>query len=302
MPRRRSKREPRRRNWRAVSMRAGRVAADYALIAVGSILVAVAADLFLIPNKVVSGGLTGVSTIFYYLLGTPVGLVTFALNVPLFIAGIKWGGGISSGVRTIFAVAVMSAAIDLLRPHLPPVTTDPLLYTLYGGLLDGLGIGLVFRAGGTTGGTDIIARLAHRWWGAKLGTTLLVSNVLILGAAAFFFGVEPALYALIVAFVSSRVIDLVQQGVAESRSAFIISTRPDEIRLAVLGEMERGVTVLQGSGGYTGQDRPVLLCAVSLTEVTRLKRLVHAIDPDAFVILISATEVLGEGFQGLKPR
>ncbi len=148
-----------------------RARADYALIAIGSIMVAAAADMFLIPNRVVSGGLTGVSTVLYYVIGTPVGLVTFLLNVPLFLANIRWGGGWRAGVKTVFAVAVMSAAIDLLQPYLPQATADPVLYTVYGGLLDGLGLGLVFRAGGTTGGTDIIARLAHRFLGIKLGHT-----------------------------------------------------------------------------------------------------------------------------------
>ncbi len=277
-----------------------RALADYALIALGSVLVAAAADMFLIPNRVVSGGLTGVSTVLYYLIGTPVGLVTFLLNVPLFLANIRWGGGWRAGVKTVFAVAVMSAAIDLLRPYLPQATADPVLYTVYGGLVDGLGLGLVFRAGGTTGGTDIIARLAHRFLGIKLGHTLLAANVVILGSAALIFGLEPAMYALLLAFVSSRVIDVVQEGLSQSRSTMIICRRSNEVRAAILGQMERGVTVLHGEGGYTGEPRDVLVCAVPQTEVSRLKRLVQEIDPDAFVIVAPASEVLGEGFHGLE--
>lgn len=276
-----------------------RALADYALIAMGAMLVAAAADMFLIPNRVVSGGLTGVATVLHYLIGTPVGLVTFVLNVPLFLANLKWGGGLRAGVKTIFAVAVMSAAIDLLRPHLPHVTSDPLLFIVYGGLLDGLGLGLVFRAGGTTGGTDIIARLAHRLAGVKLGHTLLAANVLILGSAALVFGLEPALYALLLAFVSSRVIDLVQEGLSQSRSTIIVSRRPAEVKRAILEQMERGVTVLHGEGGYTGESRDVLLCAVQQSELSRLKRLIQAADPEAFVIVVPASEVLGEGFRGL---
>jgi uncharacterized membrane-anchored protein YitT (DUF2179 family) len=278
------------------------VALDYAVIALGAVLIALAADMFLIPNQVVSGGVVGVSTILYYLIGTPVGLVTLFINIPLFIAGVLWAGGITAGIRTVFGVVVMSLAIDFLQPYVPHVTADPLLYTLYGGLLDGLGLGLVLRAGGTTGGTDILAKLFHRLWGVRLGVTLLAANVVILGAAAFIFGVEPALYALLITYVSSQVVDLVQEGLTHSRSCLIISTQHALIRQAILVQMERGVTVLHGEGGYTGQERPVLLCAIAQHEVSRLKRLVQEIDPAAFVIVSPASEVLGEGFKGLVGR
>jgi uncharacterized membrane-anchored protein YitT (DUF2179 family) len=288
----------RRERWR----RAGRVALDYVLIAIGSVLVALAADLFLIPNRVVSGGVVGIATILHYLAGTRVGLVTLLINIPLFVAALVWGGGWRTGVRTVFGVAVMSLAIDLLQPYLPHVTTDPLLYTLYGGLLDGLGVGLVLRAGGTTGGTDIVASVLYRLRGTRLGATILATNVLILGAAALIFGLEPALYALLVVYVSTQVVDLVQQGLARTRSCLIVSQRYEPIRDAILAQLERGVTVLRGMGGYTGEERPVLLCAVSQSEVTRLKRLVQELDPEAFVIVTAASEVLGKGFGNLIGR
>jgi uncharacterized membrane-anchored protein YitT (DUF2179 family) len=238
----------------------------------------------------------GIGTLLYYLAGTPVGLVTLLLNVPLFIVGAIWGGGIRTALRTVFGVVVMSAAIDVLAPYLPALELDPMLYILYGGLLDGLGMGLVFRAGGTTGGIDIVARLVNRFWGVGLGRTLLIANVLILGAAGLVFGLEPALYAIIVAYVSSRVVDLVQEGMSRSRAAPITSDRHDEIRAAIFAELGRGVTVLYARGGYTEKERPVLLCAVSQTEEGRLLRLVHEVDSAAFVIVIPASQVLGEGF------
>jgi uncharacterized membrane-anchored protein YitT (DUF2179 family) len=272
---------------------------DYALIVVGAVLIALAADLFLIPNQVVSAGLMGVAMLLHYLVGTPVGLVTLALNIPLFLAMLRWGGGWRAGVRTIVAVAIMSLAIDLLADVLRPVTTDPLLYTLYGGILDGLGIGLIFRAQGTTGGIDIIARLLQRWRGAEPGQVLLVLSGLTLMGAAVVFGVERALYAMLVATASSMMVDLVQQGVGRAKVAFIISTAHDQIRADILSQMERGVTVLAGEGGYTGQPRPVLMCAVAQSEVSVLKRLVGRRDPDAFIVIAPAQEVLGEGFRGL---
>ena len=269
---------------------------DYVVIAIGAVLTAVATDLFFVPNQVVAGGVVGIGTLLHYTAGTPVGLVTLLLNVPLFVVGVIWGGGLRAGLRTAFGVLVMSAAIDLLAPYLPALRLDPILYIVYGGLLDGLGMGLVFRAGGTTGGMDIVARLLNRFFGVGLGRTLLVANVLILGAAGAIFGLEPALYAIIVAYVSSRVVDLVQEGMTRSRAALINSDRTEEIRSAIFEELGRGVTLLYGQGGYTRRDRPVLLCAVAQSEEGRLLRLVQRVDPDAFVIVVSASQVLGEGF------
>lgn len=276
------------------------LAIDYALIVAGAVLIALAADLFLIPNQVVSAGLMGIAMLLHYLIGTPVGLVTLALNIPLFLAMLRWGGGWRAGVRTVIAVAVMSLAVDLLADVLQPVTTDPLLYTLYGGVLDGLGIGLIFRAQGTTGGIDIIARLLQRWRGAEPGQVLLVLSGLTLMGAAVVFGVEQALYAMLVATTSSMMVDLVQQGIGRAKVAFIISAAHDQIRADILSQMERGVTILAGEGGYTGQPRPVLMCAVAQSEVSVLKRLVGRRDPDAFVVIAPAQEVLGEGFRGLR--
>lgn len=287
------RRNQRRPNWRTLA----RLAADYALLLLGAALVALAADLFLIPNQVVSGGVVGVATILHYTLGTPVGLMNLLLNLPLFLMGMRWAGGLSFAMRTGAAVLALSLALDLMVPHLPQGPDDPLLYTLYGGLLDGLGMGLVFRAGGTTGGTDILARLLQRFSSFNLGGLLLGINVAILGAAAIVFGLEPALYALLVAYVSSRVIDLVQEGFSHARAALIISNKPGLVRLRLLQELNRGVTTLQGQGGYTSAQREVLYCVVAQSEVSRLKRLVHEADPRAFVVISQAQEVLGEGFK-----
>lgn len=290
---RRNRRRAGRIAWRQV----GRGALDYVLIAIGAALVGAAADLFFVPNRLVSGGIVGISTMIYYTLGLPVGVVTLALNVPLLIAAAIWGGGLKRLARTLFGIAVMSATIDLLKPYLPPVTADPLLYATFGGLMDGIGVGLVFRSGGTTGGVDIIANLLSRWRGIRLGTTILVANVLILGAASLLFGVEPALYALLVTIVSSRAVDLVQEGVSQTRSVMIVTRQSDVIAKAINTRMVRGVTIIAAKGAYTGQEQPVLLCAISQSEVTRLKRLVQELDPGAFVIVSPASEVLGAGFR-----
>jgi uncharacterized membrane-anchored protein YitT (DUF2179 family) len=275
---------------------------DFALLTIGAGLIAVGIDLFLVPNKIVAGGITGVATILHLTVGTPVGLVVLLLNIPLFIVGTRWAGGLRFATRTIYATAMMSILTDLFAPlvaHIEPIT-QPLLFTLYGGLLDGLGMGLVFRAQGTTGGTDIIARLVRRFRGTPMGQTMLAVNGTVLLAAALIFGLEPALYALIVTFVATRVVDLVQGETAYVRSAMIMSSKASEIRAAVLDEIARGVTVLKGEGGYSESGLEVLYCVITRQEVSILKRLIRDIDPKAFVVISEASEVLGAGFKELR--
>ena len=299
MKRSKASRQERRR---VLFRQALRVLWDYVLIAIGATLVALAADLFVIPNKIVSGGVVGIATLLHYLIGTPVGVMTLVINIPLLIAGAIWTGGFASTARTIWGVLVLSISIDLLAPYLTPPTHDPILYTLYGGLLDGLGIGLVFLARGTTGGTDIIAQLMRRWFGFKLGHTLLLTSILILSASSLVFGIEPVMYAILIAYISTRVVDLVQEGSTRSRSAIIITQEAQTIKQQVVEKLGRGMTVMQGEGAYTGNQRTVLLCAVSQSEVSRLKRIVNDADEHAFVILFAASEVLGEGFTGMLRR
>jgi uncharacterized membrane-anchored protein YitT (DUF2179 family) len=273
---------------------------DYALIVVGALLVAAGINLFLVPNRVVSGGVTGVAIILHYAIGTPVGLVVLGLNVPLLWLGFRYAGGMRFFVRTLVAVVVMAVAIDVTAPLLSPPTADRLLVICYGGLLDGLGLGLVFRARGTTGGTDVLARLAHRHLGIGIGQAMLAMNVAIFAAAGVIFGAEPVMIALALAFVSARVLDVVQAGFSAARAALVISERPDDVRRAVLERLGRGVTVLRGEGGFTGEERPVLYVVVASHEAGRLKRLVAEVDPAAFVAITAAQEVLGEGFAAHK--
>ncbi len=284
--------------WRVVR----RTGFDYVLLTVGAALLALNIALLLVPNKIVSGGATGIATILYYVLGTPVGTLVLILNIPLFIAGVKWGGGMRFAVRTIYATVVMSVLADLFAAWLKQAAplNEPLLFVLYGGLLDGVGMGLVFRGQGTTGGTDVVARLLHHWKGIPFGTTILVVNGIVLIGAAAVFGLEAALYALILTFVASRVVDVVQGENNYGRAAIIISGKAADIRSSVLTVLERGVTVLEGRGGYTEAGLDVLYCVVSRGEVSILKRLVQSIDPRAFVVITEASEVLGEGFRKLR--
>lgn len=270
---------------------------DYALIFVGSVIVAANVPLFLEPNRVVSTGVTGIGMLAYYLWNWPIGLVTLLLNIPLLLAGIRWGGGLRLFIRTIFAVVVLTVSIDVLRHYLSPIAGDPLLYTLFGGLLDGIGIGLVLRGRGTTGGTDIAAQLLARYRGTSFGQVLIGINGAILLAATAVVGVVPVLYALVVNFVSGRVVDFVQEGVGYARAAMIISDKHLAVRQAILEKLGRGVTQLEARGGYTETARPALYVVVYRTQVTQLKKIIAEIDPNAFVVVSEAHEVLGEGFR-----
>jgi uncharacterized membrane-anchored protein YitT (DUF2179 family) len=269
---------------------------DYVQISIGAIMVGLAYSLFYIPNQVVAGGVSGIGIMAFHLLGWPVGLVTLILNIPLFFAGLRWGGGFTTGMRTLFAIGVMSATVDLTNGRLPVITQNPLLYIAYGGLLDGAGMGLVFRAQGTTGGTDIIGRLLKRLAGIEISQAVFISNTLIVIGAALVFGLERALYGVLVAAVSAFVVDAVLSGGRQGRQAIIIASQWEMIRDALLAEMERGVTMLPARGAYTDTDRPILICVVSPTEVGALRRIIQRIEPEAFVIISATTEVWGQGF------
>lgn len=278
--------------WRCIA----RTLTDYALLTVGALLSATAVRFFLVPNQVVTGGLTGVAQLLNTFIGTPVGVVVLILNIPLLIAGWRYLGGAVFGVRTFYTVVVMSLAIDGLAPFARPITNDPLLYSLYGGVIDGIGIGLVLRARGTTGGSDILARLIERRFGVQPGRSLLGFDTMVFTAALFSYGPEKILYALLVAFTASRAIDTVLAAGKGARQALIITSSPEPIRQAVLHRLGRGITQLEAIGGYTGATRVVLLCVVARTEIGALKNIVSNVDPAAFVIIGEVEEVLGEGF------
>ena len=282
---------------RELVRRAAPVARDVVLLTGGALLIALAVDLFLVPNDVVSGGLTGAAQLAHTWLGTPVGLVTLILNIPLLILGVRALGGFVFGVRTIYATVVMSVAIDLLAPHVRTVTADPLLYTLYGGLLDGIGMGLVFRARGTTGGTDIVARWLELRRGVRPGRAMAAINAAILAGAFFAYGAEKVLYAVLVAFVAGLALDYTLAAGSGARQALIVTDHPGAVTAALMHDLGRGVTVIEGRGAYTGAERSVLLCVVGRAEISPLRALVAAADPRAFVIVGEASEVFGEGFR-----
>lgn len=277
---------------------------DYALIVVGCVVQALAMDLFLIPARLAAGGVSGLAQIVNAFTGWPIGVMIAALNLPLFVLGWRYLGGRRFMARTVFAVVVYSALVDALALYLPGggLTQDLFLNALYGGVLGGLGMGLVFRGQGTTGGTDIVARILGRWRGVPLSQSYLLTDTAIVFFAGLTFGWEYALYAVVALYISGLAAEASAEGVGIVRAATIITARPQAISERVIREMARGVTGWNGTGMYSGQERHVLFVAVSRSEISQLKAIIHEIDPAAFVVIGQAHEALGEGFKPIQEK
>lgn len=285
---------PRRRREPRSSVR--QLLIDYTYILIGSAIVAITFNLFLLPNRIASGGVSGISTILNHLIGIEPAFTQWAFNIPLFILGVLLLGGFKYGVKTLVGTVFLPLVVFLTRDWSVGFE-DPLLGALFGGIGVGLGLGIVFRASASTGGTDLAAQIIHKYSGISIGVCVFLIDGLIVITSAVVFGIELALYALIALFVTGKTIDLVQMGVGYAKVALIISNHQEEVRQSILQDVDRGVTRLSGYGGYTDEERPVLMCVVNQSEVTKLKHIVKAVDPQAFVIVTNATEVLGEGFK-----
>ena len=270
----------------------------YLLIVLGCVLVGAAYPLFLVPNNIAPGGLTGVATILNYLFHWPVGITSLALNLPLFVIGYK-AMGRTFVFRSLVATVLFSVCIDLLR--LPPLTDDILLGSVYGALVLGLGLGLIMRGGATTGGSDMIARMVNKRFPLlTVGTFLFLVDCCVILAAAFTMSARAALYALICIFVSARAVDLVLAGFGSAKACFIITTHGEAIAGRIMKELDRGATLMDGTGAYSGEGRTVLISVVSSAEVIPLKRIVRTEDAKAFVFISDTHETLGEGFANLE--
>ncbi|MFO7676290.1 MAG: YitT family protein [bacterium] len=269
------------------------------LIFAGSVVMALAYSLFLIPHKIVPGGVGGLAMVLNHFFHTPVGLVILVLNVPLFIIGVRVLGK-TYGLKSVLGIVVSSGVIDLVHYALPvgPATTNPILACVFGGLLLGAGLGLVFRGGGSTGGSDIIGQVIATHSDLSTGSAiLLVDAVVISGAGLAFGSFELALYGFLNLYLQSRAIDLVLEGLSYTRAMFIISDAAPAISARITGTMNRGVTLLDAHGGHTGRPRQVIFTVMSKREVLRARELVRELDPAAFVIITDVYEVLGEGFR-----
>jgi len=277
--------------WKKISLELLGIVAGTAVMAAGF-------NMFLIPHRIAAGGVSGLGVVLFHLYGLPVGLVVLALNVPLFLLAWKFMG---------WKVVANSLAGTLLLPFmletlafLPPVTEDLFLASIYGGILVGLGLGVVFRFHGSTGGTALAALLINRFLGWSSGQGLIGADLLIILLAGVAFGAEVAMLALLSLFITSKVIDVIQEGLSYSKAAIIISDRREEITERIFQELGRGATFLQGWGAYTRSERGIVLCVLPQYQVSRMKNIVREEDPGAFVIIGSVGEVLGEGFQKME--
>jgi len=268
---------------------------DIFYILAGSAFVAIAFNLFLLPNDIASGGVSGISTITYELFRIEPAYVQWGLNIPLFMAGVLLLGK-KFGAKTLLGTLFLPFVVFITR-NVEPATAEPLLGAIFGGMGVGLGLGLVFRGRASTGGTDLAAQIIHKFTGLSLGFSVAFIDGLIVLTAALVFNLEKGLYALVGLYVTSKTIDIVQVGFSRSKMVMVITNEEKRVKAAILHEVDRGVTKIEAQGGYTNHIRPMLMCVVHQSQFTKLKQLVKTIDPSAFIVVMDASEVLGEGFK-----
>jgi len=274
---------------------------DYLFILVGAVLQALSVRIFLVPARLASGGVTGISMIINHFTRWPIGVMILIGNIPLFFLGWRFLGGRRFALRTALAVVVYSLCVDLFVLFLPKngLTDDIVLNSLYGAVVSGIGYGLVYRGRGTSGGSDILARILNNWRGISMSQSYLAVDGLVILTAGFVFGPKQALYALIALYVSGLVAETITEGSGVVRTAMIVTSQPERLAQQIMEDITRGVTYLSGKGAYTGEERSVLYCVVVRSEVTQLKAIVQSIDPQAFMVIGQAHEALGEGFKPL---
>lgn len=276
--------------------------ADYTYVLLGALVQALAMRLFLVPAQLVSGGISGASQLINFYTGWPIGLMIFLGNVPLFLLGWQHLGGPRFALRTALAVTGFSFFTDMLGIFLPPegIVHDLFLNCLYGAVVLGVGLGLVYRGKGTSGGSDILGRILNEKIGISISMAYLITDSIVILASGLVFAWENALYALAVTYVSGLVAEMVLEGTSVFRTALIITSCPEEVAQKIMTDLERGVTILNAIGAYTHAERPVLYCVVTRPEVSRIKAIVKEVDPRAFMVIGQAHEALGEGFRPLQ--
>ncbi|WP_284641225.1 YitT family protein [Paenibacillus silviterrae] len=264
-------------------------------LTLGAALVSVGLEIFLVPNSIIDGGVVGISIISSYLFGGPLGLYLLLLNLPFLFVGYKQIGK-TFALSTLFAVIIMSIGTYKLHP-VAPLTIDPLLAAVFGGIIVGIGVGMVIRSGGSLDGTEIVAILVSKKSPFSVGEIVMFFNFFILGSAGFVFGWDRAMYSLIAYYIAFKMIDLTIEGFGESKSVWIISDSVRDIGDAIIQRLGRGVTYLSGEGGFTGDDKQVIFCVVTRLEEAKLKSIVEEIDPTAFLAVGNIHDVKGGRFK-----
>lgn len=278
---------------------------SYILIILGSFILACGFVFFITPYKIVPGGVYGISIVLHYLFGTPVGLMALVFDIPLTIIGIRLLGP-RFGYKTVVGFSLTAVFTDTLTyfwGFKPLVEGDALLSSIFGGVMVGLGLGLLFRSKATSGGSDIVAMIIAKYTRLPLGMLMIyVDSVIVLFGLLVFRDWKIPLYSWIVIFITGKVIDIILEGVSYDKSIFIISEKYEEIRDKIINNLNRGGTLLEGKGMYNNADRKIIFTVVNRRELALLEEYIHQIDPKAFLTVLDATEILGEGFRSLKEK
>lgn len=269
---------------------------QYVWVSIGCLLSSFSINAFLVPHHLLSGGVSGLAIIFYFIFGWPIGMQVFLMNIPLLYAAYRLLGK-SYTVGTIYGTILFSLAVDATRfVSEYNLIDDPIISAVTGGVIAGIGSGCIFRVNGSAGGLDIVAAIIKKYYSLNFGAVGFAINCIIMLAGAMLFGLKLAMLTLISMFISANLTDKVVEGFNRRKTIFIVSYSTDAIVEAILKEVGRGVTILHGQGAFTRQDKQVLFVVVSLTQIAKIKQLVHEADPHAFMIVQDAAEVMGRGF------
>ncbi|MFS1512372.1 YitT family protein [Chengkuizengella sp. SCS-71B] len=271
-------------------------------IMAGTAIYAFGLNILVIPNELMEGGVTGLALLLNYAFDLPPSYMTLIINIPLFYVGWRLFGK-QSMILTIFGTVSLSVFLWLMEFSInnhwiePFQNNDYFLTTLYAGVASGVGLGLVFRYGGTTGGADIVARAGHKLKGWSIGKVLLAIDFVIIGISIFYIEKEKILYTLVVVFIAARIIDFIQEGAYSAKAFTIMSEKSEEITAMISNEFDRGLTLFMTKGAYSKKHREAVYCVVSRREIRRMTIMIKSVDPKAFIIIGDVHDVLGEGFK-----
>lgn len=264
-------------------------------ITIGAAMMGVALEIFLVPNLIIDGGIAGISILVSKVTGIPLGLFLFLFNLPFLMIGLKQLGK-TFAISTLYGIALMSITTALLH-HVPAVTNEKLLAVLFGGVILGAGVGLVIRSGGSLDGTEIVAILLSEKLRISVGQIIMIINVFIFIVAGFVFGWDSAMYSIFTYYIAYKLIDIVVEGLDESRSVTIITPDYEEVAQAIMDRLGRGTTLIYANGGYTNEETRIIYCVMTRLEVAKLKSIVQEIDSKAFIAIQNVADVLGSNFQ-----
>ncbi|WP_339226820.1 YitT family protein [Oceanobacillus sp. FSL K6-2867] len=273
-----------------------RMTTDLLLIVVGGFIFSIGVNYFVIPNSLSEGGILGLTVIAHYLFGWSTGLINLVLNLSLLLIGYKFFER-KVLYYTLFSILSSSILLFLTENQSWILTEDTLLSAVFAGLFVGIGLGLIFRSGGTNGGTTVLARIANEYLGLTIGKAMLYIDIIVVLGSVFVIGVDKGMYTLISVYIGAKVIDFFVDGMDEKVAVFIMSNHADRIANNILHRMSRGITILDGYGGYTGDDKKVLYIVINRTELIKIKRLIKEIDDNAYVTVHQVQEIIRKGYK-----